>query len=148
MIENLTIDKDVTTGNYKAVAKDIKAIEDLLNNQAIFNLENKNKDHGTKLENTKKAVEKMEAKAALEAKIAEAEQLVKDTKKSATDDGKDIVPAEKWAKQADITTMNAAITTAKGELSKGTQDLKNAKTTLESAMTTFVGQRTAGNKPA
>lgn len=146
MIENLTIADDVTLDNYKAVAKDIKAIEDLLNNQAKFNLANKDENHGKKLTATKEAVEKMEAKAALLAKIAEAEQLVKDTKKSATDDGKDIASTEKWAKQADIATMNAAISAAKADLVKGTQDLKNAKTTLEAAMTTFAGQRAAGTK--
>lgn len=92
------------------------------------------------------AAEKAEAKKALEDKIAEAEKLVKDTKKSA--DGTDVVPAEKWAKEADINTMNTAIKTAKEALDKDTQDLKNAKTTLEGAINTFNGQRNPGTKPA
>ena len=90
------------------------------------------------------ADEKEAAKKALEAKIAEAEAKVKDVKKSA--DGTDVLTTEKWALEADIDAINTAITAAKGELTKTTEEMNKAKETLQTAMDKFAPK--AGTKTA
>ena len=67
---------------------------------------------------------------------------VKDVKPSA--DGKDVAPTEMWAPQTDIDAINAAITTAEGELTKTTKEMEKAIDTLQVAMDKFVAK--AGTK--
>lgn len=78
-IENLTKAADVTTDNYKAVEKELEAIDELINNQAQFKLENVDKNHGEKLEKVRKAVAEKKAEAEKAAADAAAE---KDAKKN------------------------------------------------------------------
>lgn len=89
------------------------------------------------------ADEKAAAQKALDDKIAEAEKLVKDTKKS--EEGTDVPKTDKWAKEADITAMNDAITEAKKE-HKSIDEIKEAQKTLEKAMKTFEGKRADGTQ--
>ena len=89
------------------------------------------------------ADKKAAAQKALDDKIAEAEKLVKDTKKSA--DGTDVAKTEKWALEADINAMNDAVKEAKKE-HKSIDEIKEAQKTLEKAMKTFEGKRAEGKQ--
>lgn len=89
------------------------------------------------------ADKKAAAQKALDDKIAEAEKLVKDTKKSA--DGKDVAKTEKWALEADINAMNDAVKEAKKE-HKSIDEIKEAQKTLEKAMKTFEEKRAEGKQ--
>ena len=148
-IENLTPADKVNEDNLKAVEKELEDIDNLINNQAQFKLENKDKAYGDKLDKVKAAVASKakavkEAKEALEAKIAEAEKAVKDVKESK--DGSDVAKTDKWATKEDLKKINDAITAAKAELTKDTEAMKKATTTLDTAIKAFNPQ--AGSKEA
>ena len=73
-IEKLTKAEDVTADNYKAVEKELEAIDELINNQAKFKLENVDKNHGEKLDAVKKAVAEKKAEAEKAAAEADAKK--------------------------------------------------------------------------
>lgn len=73
-IEKLTKAEDVTVDNYKAVEKELEAIDELINNQAQFKLENTDKNHGEKLKAVKKAVAEKKAEAEKAAADADAKK--------------------------------------------------------------------------
>lgn len=151
-VEKLTPANKVTAENYKDVQKELDYIAlTKLSNSDQFKFDNDYKAHADKLAEVKKAVaekkaeaEKAQAKADLQAKIDEAKAKVKDVK--ASEDGTEVAKTEKWAKQADIDSINNAITTAEGKLDKTTEEMKQAKTTLQTAIDNFAPK--AGTKEA
>lgn len=62
-IEKLTLAEDVNKDNLKAVEKELEEIDNLINNQAKFNLKNKDTKHGEKLEKVREAVANVKAQA-------------------------------------------------------------------------------------
>ena len=147
-VEALTPANKVTVDNLDAVKAELANLDKtILSNSDEFKFNTEYEAHAEKLADVRDAVKKAETlkaeQDALNASIAKAEELVKNTKQSA--DGTDVAKTEKWATEDNITAMNTAIETAK----KAEDDkLKEAKTTLDQAIEQFNGERQDGTKEA
>lgn len=128
--------------NAKALEAEIKGLEDSMSaGQKVLWADGKYDAPKADIQALRDKIQ-AQTKINLQAKIDEAKAKVKDVKPSA--DGKDVAPTEMWAPQTDIDAINAAITTAEGELTKTTKEMEKAIDTLQVAMDKFVAK--AGTK--
>lgn len=127
-IENLIPADKVNEDNLKAVEKELEAIDNLINNQAQFKLENQDKAYGDKLAKVKAAAKKAAAdKAAADKAAAEA-----DAKKKLTDKFAEAVePSIKSINVAPFAeaNYNADNKTLVVTIKDGSQDFKKIKGT-------------------
>lgn len=143
-VKNFRVVNEYNLKNAKALEAEIKGLEDSMSaGQKVLWADAQYNAPKADIQALRDAIQ-AQTKVNLQAKIDEAKAKVKDVKPSA--DGKDVVPAEMWAPQADIDAINAAITKAEGEVTKTTKEMDKAMDELQTAMDKFVAK--AGTKTA